>query len=155
MASMCTSIDVGVPVRTAYNQWTQFESFPHFMEGIEAVEQKDDTTLHWKGRVAGKAVEWDAHIAEQIPDVRVAWHSITGQPNGGAVDFHRIDDGSTRVVLIMETEPEGMVEKVGDALGVLRKRVENDLERFKEFIEERGSETGGWRGEVPAAHNRS
>ena len=154
MASMCTSIDVMVPLRTAYNQWTQFESFPRFMEGIENVVQNDDTTLHWKGRVGGKVTEWDARIAEQIPDVRLAWHSITGQPNSGAVDFHRIDDDTTRVVLIMETEPEGVMESVGDALGILRRRVEKDLERFKEFIEARGSETGAWRGEVPAAHNR-
>jgi len=154
MASMCTSIDVRVPVRTTYNQWTQFESFPHFMEGIESVVQKNDTTLHWKGKVGGKVTEWDARIDEQIPDVRIAWHSITGQPNGGAVDFHRIDDSTTRVVLVMETEPEGAMEKVGDAFGLLRKRVDKDLERFKEFIEKRGSETGAWRGEVPAAHNR-
>ena len=149
MASMCTSIDVNVPVRTA-----QFESFPHFMEGIESVVQKDHATLHWEGKVGGRLTQWDTRIAEHIPDVRIAWHSITGQPNGGAVDFHRIDDGTTRVVLIVETEPEGMVEKVGDALGVLRKQVENDLERFKEFIEKRGSETGAWRGEVRAAHKR-
>jgi uncharacterized membrane protein len=154
MASMCTSIDVRVPVRTAYNQWTQFESFPQFMDGIESVVQKDDTTLHWKGKVGGRVTEWDARIDEQIPDVRIAWHSLSGQPNGGAVDFHRIDDDTTRVVLVMETEPEGAMEKVADAVGLLRKRVDRDLERFKEFIEKRGSETGAWRGEVPAAHNR-
>jgi uncharacterized membrane protein len=154
MASMCKSIDVRVPVRTAYNQWTQFESFPRFMEGVESVVQKDDTTLHWMARIGGRPTEWDARITEQIPDVRIAWHSIDGQPHGGAVDFHRIDDATTRVVLVTETEPQGMTEKLGDALGVLDHRIEKDLERFKEFIESRGSETGAWRGEVPAAHNR-
>ena len=154
MASMCTSIDVSVPVSTAYNQWTQFESFPRFMEGVESVVQTDDTTLHWKAKVGGRETEWDARITEQIPDVRIAWRSISGQPNSGAVDFHRIDDRTTRVVLVMETEPQGVVESVGDALGLLGRRIENDLERFKEFIEKRGTETGAWRGEVPAAHNR-
>ncbi|HEY2706008.1 MAG TPA: SRPBCC family protein [Candidatus Dormibacteraeota bacterium] len=154
MASMCKSIDVSVPVSTAYNQWTQFESFPQFMEGVESVVQKGDTTLHWKARIGGRETEWDARITEQIPDVRIAWRSTSGQPNSGAVDFHRIDDGTTRVVLLMETEPQGVVETVGDALGVLGRRIEKDLERFKEFIEKRGSETGAWRGEVPAAHNR-
>jgi uncharacterized membrane protein len=154
MASMCTSIDVNVSVSTAYNQWTQFESFPQFMEGVESVVQKDDTTLRWKAKVAGRETEWDARITEQIPDVRIAWRSISGQPNGGAVDFHRIDDRTTRVVLVMETEPQGVVESVGDALGLLGRRIEKDLERFKEFIEKRGSETGAWRGEVPAPHNR-
>ncbi|HEV7464851.1 MAG TPA: SRPBCC family protein [Candidatus Dormibacteraeota bacterium] len=154
MASMCKSIDVEVPVSTAYNQWTQFESFPRFMEGVESVVQKDDTTLHWKAKVGGRETEWDARITEQIPDVRIAWRSISGQPNSGAVDFHRIDDRTTRVVLVMETEPKGVVESVGDALGLLGRRIEKDLERFKEFIEKRGSETGAWRGEIPAAHNR-
>jgi uncharacterized membrane protein len=154
MASMCTSIDVNVPVSTAYNQWTQFESFPQFMEGVESVVQKDDTTIHWTAKVGGRETEWDARITEQIPDVRVAWRSISGQPNSGAVDFHRIDDRTTRVVLVMETEPQGVVESVGDALGLLSRRIEKDLERFKVFIEKRGSETGAWRGEVPAAHNR-
>ncbi len=152
MASMCKSIDVKVPVSTAYNQWTQFESFPEFMDGIESVVQKDETSLHWKARIGGRETEWDARIAEQIPDVRIAWTSISGQPNSGAVDFHRIDDGTTRVVLVMETEPEGLMEFVGDALGLLGRRVEKDLERFKEFIEKRGSETGAWRGEVPAGN---
>jgi uncharacterized membrane protein len=154
MASMCKSIDVEVPVSTAYNQWTQFESFPRFMEGVESVVQKDDTTLHWKAKVGGRETEWDARITEQIPDVRIAWRSISGQPNSGAVDFHRIDDRTTRVVLVMETEPKGVVESVGDALGLLGRRIEKDLERFKEFIEKRGSETGAWRGEIPAAHDR-
>jgi uncharacterized membrane protein len=154
MASMCKSIDVNVPVTTAYNQWTQFESFPQFMEGVESVVQQNDTTLRWRAKVGGKVTEWDARIAEQIPDVRIAWRSASGQPNSGAVDFHRIDDRTTRVVLVMETEPAGVVESIGDAIGLLGRRIEKDLERFKEFIEKRGSETGAWRGEVPAAHNR-
>ena len=142
------SIDVGVPVHTAYNQWTQFESFPEFMEGVEAVQQLDDKRLHWKARVGGKEKAWDAEITEQIPDERVAWRAIDGAPNGGVVTFHRIDDSTTRVMLQMEAEPEGVVETVGDKLGVPSRRVEKDLENFKQFIESRGQETGAWRGEI-------
>jgi uncharacterized membrane protein len=155
MATIVKWIDVDVPITTAYNQWTQFESFPQFMEGVESVVQVDDTRLHWKAKVGGKEAEWDARITEQIPDVRVAWTSTEGQRNSGAVDFHRLDDRRTLVVLVMETEPEGVLESVGDRLGVLGHRVEEDLERFKTFTESRGHETGAWRGEVPAAHHRS
>ena len=143
------SIDVEVPVRTAYNQWTQFESFPRFMEGVESVRQVDDTHLHWKASVGGKTLEWDAEISEQIPDKRIAWHSIQGARNAGVVTFHRLTDDKTRVMLQLEYEPHGVVENVGDFLGVMSSKTEGDLERFKDFIEERGVETGAWRGKVP------
>ncbi|MEX0781210.1 MAG: SRPBCC family protein [Dehalococcoidia bacterium] len=142
------SIDVNVPVRTAYNQWTQFEDFPRFMEGVKEVRQLDDTTLRWKAEVAGKEKEWDAKISEQEPDKRVAWTSTGGADNAGVVTFHYIDANSCRVTLQMDYDPEGFTENVGDALGFVGRRVEGDLGRFKDFIEDRGGETGAWRGEV-------
>jgi len=148
MSTIVQSIDVRVPVRTAYNQWTQFEDFPRFMEGVEKVEQLDDTRLHWVAKVAGKKKEWDAEITEQTPDQRVAWTATSGAPNGGVVTFHRLDDSTTRVTVQMEVEPEGPVEAVGAAAGIPDRRVKGDLDRFKEFIESRGTETGAWRGEV-------
>jgi uncharacterized membrane protein len=148
MSTIVESIDVHVPVRTAYNQWTQFEEFPKFMEGVERVQQLDDTRLHWVAKVAGKTKEWDAEITEQTPDQRVAWTATSGAENGGVVTFHRIDDDTTRVTVQMDVEPEGAIESVGDAAGVPDRRVKGDLERFKEFIESRGRETGAWRGEV-------
>ena len=141
-------IEVNVPVTTAYNQWTQFEQFPQFMENVESVQQLDDKRLHWKADVAGKTKEWDAEISEQIPDERVAWTSTTGARNAGVVTFHRLDDNRSRVMLQMEVDPEGPVENAGAALGVLKGQVKGDLDRFKKFIEERGQETGAWRGEV-------
>jgi uncharacterized membrane protein len=148
MSTVEKSIEVNVPVNTAYNQWTQFEDFPKFMEGVKEVRQLDDTHLHWCANVGGKEKEWDAEITEQIPDQRIAWRSITGAPNGGAVTFLRISDDTTRVMVQMDYEPEGIVENVGDAVGVFSRRVEGDLERFKEFLESRGMETGAWRGSV-------
>jgi carbon monoxide dehydrogenase subunit G len=148
MSKIEKSIDVNVPVREAYNQWTQFESFPEFMEGVESVQQRGDTNLHWVAQIAGKRQEWDAEITEQTPDQRIAWTSTTGDRNAGAVDFHRVGDNQTRVTLTMDVEPSGVVEKVGDALGIPSGQVEGDLKRFKEFIESRGSATGAWRGEV-------
>jgi uncharacterized membrane protein len=142
------SIEVGVPVRTAYNQWTQFEEFPRFMEGINEVKQLDDTTLHWKAEIAGQEREWDAKITEQSPDQRIAWTDIGGATNAGVVTFHKIDDSTTKVMLQIEFEPDGPLEKVGDVLGFVKGRAKGDLGRFKEFIESRGSETGAWRGEV-------
>jgi uncharacterized membrane protein len=141
-------IDVEVPVRTAYNQWTQFEEFPRFMDGVESVKQIDDKTLHWVADVAGKRKEWDGRITEQIPDERVAWTSTGGAKNAGVVTFHRLDDNKTRVTLQMEVDPEGPIENAGAALGVLQRQVKGDLERFKKFIEQRGQETGAWRGEI-------
>jgi uncharacterized membrane protein len=142
------SIEVEVPVRTAYNQWTQFEQFPRFMEGVEEVRQLTDTRLHWVAKIAGARREWDAEITEQTPDQRVAWKSVSGTKNDGVVTFHRIADGRTRVMLQLDFDPEGLVEKAGDALGIVRARTHDDLERFRDFIEDRGSETGAWRGEV-------
>ncbi|MCV0403606.1 MAG: SRPBCC family protein [Chloroflexi bacterium] len=154
MASVVESIDVKVPVSTAYNQWTQFEDFPHFMEGVEKVTQTDDTHLHWVAEVGGKEKEWDAEVTEQIADERVAWTATAGAENAGVVTFHRIDDETTRVTLQMDVEPDGVIENVGTALGFLDRRVKGDLERFKEFIESRGTETGAWRGEVEAPSQR-
>ena len=148
MATINKSIDVNVPVRTAYNQWTQFEEFPRFMEGVEQVRQLDDKRLHWRANIAGKTQEWDAAITEQTPDRVVAWRSTSGAPNGGIVRFEPLGDSRTRVNLELEYDPQGFVENVGDALGFVSRRVEGDLERFKTYIESRGSETGGWRGEI-------
>ena len=148
MSTIEQSVEVNVPVSTAYNQWTQFEDFPQFMEGVEEVKQMDDTTLHWKASIAGQTREWDAKITEQTPDQRIAWTDIGGAENAGVVTFHRIDDNTTKVMLQMEFDPDGPVEAVGDALGVVKTRVKGDLERFKGFIESRGQETGAWRGEV-------
>jgi len=148
MAKIEKSIDVNVPVREAYNQWTQFETFPQFMESVESVRQEGDTHLHWTAQIAGKRQEWDAEITEQTPDQRIAWTSTTGDRNAGAVDFHRVADNQTRITLTMDIEPSGAVEAVGTALGIPAGQVEGDLKRFKEFIERRGGATGAWRGEV-------
>jgi uncharacterized membrane protein len=148
MSTIEQSVDVNVPVRTAYNQWTQFEDFPHFMEGVEEVEQTTDTRLRWRAEIAGQEREWEAEIDEQRPDERIAWHAVGGSTNAGVVTFHRIDDGKTRVMLQLEFEPDDTMEKAGDVLGVVKRRAKGDMERFKEFIERRGTETGGWRGEV-------
>ena len=148
MSTITESIDVRVPVRTAYNQWTQFEEFPRFMEAVERVEQLDDKRLHWVAKVGGKKEEWDARITEQTPDQRVAWKATSGASNAGVVTFHRLDDNTTRVTVQMDIEPQGPIEKLGDAVGVPERQVKADLERFKKFIESRSQETGAWRGEV-------
>ncbi|HUR79026.1 MAG TPA: SRPBCC family protein [Acidimicrobiales bacterium] len=142
------SVEVQVPVSVAYNQWTQFEEFPQFMEGVESVKQVDDTHLHWTAQIAGAHREWDAEIVEQHPDERIAWRAIDGAENAGVVTFHKISADTTKVMLQLDFEPEGFVEKAGDALGVVKRRATGDLERFKTFIEARGTETGGWRGNV-------
>jgi len=142
------SIEVHVPVHTAYNQWTQFEEFPRFMEGIEEVQRTDDRHLHWKASIGGKQKEWDAEINEQEPDRCIAWRSVGGARNGGRVEFRPISPNDTRVTVKMDYDPEGVVENVGDFLGVTSRRVEGDLERFKSFIETQGRETGEWRGEI-------
>ncbi len=141
-------IEVQVPVRTAYNQWTQFEDFPQFMEGVKTVKQLDDTTLHWTVEIGGQVREFDAKITEQRPDERIAWTTIDGPYQAGVVTFHRLAESQTKIMLQMEYEPQGLVETAGDALGIVRGRIKGDLERFKEFIESRGRETGAWRGEV-------
>ena len=148
MSTIEQSVEVEVPVRTAYDQWTQFEEFPNFMEVVEEVKQVDDVTMHWRATVAGQTREWDAKITEQVPDQRIAWTNIDGASNAGVVTFHRLDDNRSKVMLQLEFEPEGLVEKAGDALGVVKARTKGDLERFKAFIESRGQETGAWRGEV-------
>ncbi|GHF82346.1 putative membrane protein [Amycolatopsis bartoniae] len=148
MSTITETVDVDVPVTTAYNQWTQFESFPQFMEGVEQIRQLDDTHLHWVTKVGGATREFDATITEQHPDERVAWKSDSGPNHGGVVTFHRLSDATTRVTAQMDVDPEGFVEQVGDKLGVLNRRVKGDLRRFKEFIEHRGGETGSWRGDV-------
>lgn len=148
------SIDVNVPVRTAYNQWTQFEEFPRFMEGVEQVRQLDDTHLHWKANIGGKEKEWDAVITEQLPDERVAWTNTSGARNAGVVTFHRLAESKTRIMLQLEYDPEGFVENVGDIVGVVSTRVRGDLNRFKEFVESHGHETGAWRGKVEQRHHQ-
>lgn len=148
MSEIMEAVDVAVPVRTAYDQWTQFESFPTFMEGVKSVRQLDDTTLEWVADVGGHDETWKARITEQQPDQRIAWTAIEGAGNAGVVTFHRLDEGRSRVTLQLEVEPEGPIEKTGAALGVVQRRVKGDMERFKDFIEARGAETGAWRGTV-------
>jgi uncharacterized membrane protein len=142
------SVTVNVPIKTAYNQWTQFEEFPKFMEGVISVQQLDDKRLRWRSNIGGVEKEFIAEITEQIPDARLAWRTRSGEEHAGVVTFHRLDDQHTRIMLQMEFEPHGALEKVGDMVGMTSRRVGNDLERFKEFVERRGGETGAWRGEV-------
>jgi hemerythrin superfamily protein/carbon monoxide dehydrogenase subunit G len=142
------SIQVDVPVRAVYNQWTQFEEFPQFMGGVEQVTQVDDATVHWVAEIGGVKREWDAAVLEQVPDRKVAWAAIGGATNAGAVYFTPVGENATSVTLHLEYEPEGLVEKAGDALSIVKRRAEADLEKFKAFIEGRGRETGGWRGAV-------
>jgi uncharacterized membrane protein len=142
-------IDVQVPVAIAYNQWTQFEQFPRFMEGIEEVKQLDDKHLTWRANIGGKTEEWSAHVTEQVPDMRIAWRSDTGIQNAGVVTFHRLSDSTSRIMLQLEYDPQGIVENVGDFIGMTQRRIKGDLERFKAFIENRDVETGAWRGEIP------
>ena len=148
MAEAEKHIDVQVPVSTAYNQWTQFEQFPQFMEGVKSVRQLDDRRLEWYAEIGGTNETWEAEITEQAPDQRIAWTSTSGKHNAGVVTFHRLSDNETRVMLQLAYDPEGIVENVGDALGVVERRIQGDLERFKDFIEGRGTETGAWRGEI-------
>ena len=148
MASVQESVDVDVPIRVAYDQWTQFESFPQFMGGVERITQLDDTHTHWVTKIGGVEREFDAEITEQHPDHRIAWRATDGTQHAGVVTFHRIDDETTRIMVQMDYVPAGVVERIGSALGADNRRVRGDLERFKEMIEARGSETGAWRGEI-------
>jgi uncharacterized membrane protein len=141
-------IEVDVPVRVAYDQWTQFETFPQFMEGVDRVVQLDDRTLEWTATIAGKTKHWRAEILEQQPDQVVSWRSTEGAQNDGAIRFESLGANRTRVNLQLDVEPEGLVEKAGDALGIVERRVKGDLERFREFVEGRGQATGAWRGEI-------
>jgi uncharacterized membrane protein len=148
MARVEESIEVDVPVSTAYNQWTQFEEFPRFMDGVESVKQIDETHLHWVAEIGGKRHEWDAEIVRQKPDQEVSWRAEDGHDSSGIVTFEPIDENRTRINVVMEHESEGLTETLGSALGADSRRVKGDLERFKEFVEGRGVETGAWRGEV-------
>lgn len=148
MARIEKEIDVNVPVHAAYNQWTQFEEFSKFMEGVKSVRQLDDNRQSWHAEILGKDETWEAEITEQIPDRRIAWHSTSGVQNAGIVTFQPLGTEATKIMLTIEYEPEGTVERAGDWLGVVSKRVEGDLHRFKEFIESRGLETGAWRGTI-------
>jgi uncharacterized membrane protein len=149
MSTITESVDVQVPVTTAYNQWTQFESFPHFMAGVQEIRQLDDTHTHWVTKMGGVTREFDATITEQHPDERVAWKSDNGPKQAGVVTFHKLDDNRTRVTAQMDIEPEGVMEKAADKVGMIEGRVKDDMERFKQFIEGKGRETGAWRGDVP------
>jgi len=149
VSTVIESVDVNVPVRSAYNQWTQFEEFPRFMGGVSEIRQLDDTTTHWKTEIDGVKREFDAKITEQLPDERVAWTSTEGSKQAGVVTFHRLDENRTRVTVQMEFAPDGFVESAGDRLGFLDRQVKGDMTRFKEYIEGRGGvETGAWRGQV-------
>ncbi|WP_185027684.1 SRPBCC family protein [Streptomyces candidus] len=149
MSKVEESVEVDVPVRTVYDQWTQFESFPQFMDGVERIEQRTDTLTHWVTKIGGVSREFDAEITEQIPDERVAWKALGGEvKQAGVVTFHRLDEKRTKVMLQLDYDPEGLAENVGDKLGVVKRQITGDLKRFKTFIEERGHETGAWRGQV-------
>jgi uncharacterized membrane protein len=152
MAKVEESIEVEAPIHQVYNQWTQFETFPEFMQHVEQVSQVDDTHLKWKASIAGKTEEWDAEVTEQHADERVAWRSTSGAQHAGVVTFHRISDQTTKVMLQLDAEPHGVIEKIGDALGVLDREAKGDLKRFKEYIEARSHETGAYREDVPAPH---
>ncbi|MBI4901190.1 MAG: SRPBCC family protein [Actinobacteria bacterium] len=148
MSDVVENIDVAVPIQVAYNQWTQFEEFPQFMEGVEQVTQVGDDMTHWRIKIGGVEREFDARITEQHPDERVAWNSVSGTDHAGVVTFHRLDDANTRVTLQMVTVPEGALETIGDKLGLVKARAKGDLERFKKFIESRGTATGAYRGDI-------
>jgi uncharacterized membrane protein len=148
MAKVEQSIDVNVPVRVAYDQWTQFEEFPKFMEGVESVTQLDDTRLRWVAEIGGKRQEWTAEIVQQIPDDRIEWRGTGGVDQSGVVTFEPLGEEQTRVRVTFSYEPEDMVESLGSAIGADERQVEGDLERFKEFVEQRGAPTGAWRGTV-------
>ena len=153
MGATTHSIDINAPIRAVYDQWTQFEEFPRFMEGVEEVRQDGPRNLFWKARIAGKEKQWEAEILEQIPDQRIVWQSIDGTPNSGEVTLEPLDEERTRVILTMEYEPEGFLEKAGDVLGISSGRAEGDLKRFRDFIEERGTETAGWNERIEPAEN--
>jgi uncharacterized membrane protein len=144
-SSVKESIEVDVPLSIAYNQWTQFEDFPKFMDGVQDVRQIDDTHLHWCATVAGKTKEWDAEITEQIPDDRIAWRSTSGARNSGVVTFHRLSPSRTKVTLQMEFQPDSTGEAIGGALGGVKLMARDNLKRFRDLIEGRGVESGAWR----------
>ncbi|MFI2372230.1 SRPBCC family protein [Streptomyces sp. NPDC018833] len=149
MSTVKETVEVEVPVHTAYNQWTMFEEFPNFMEGVEAVTQVDDRHNHWTTKIGGVKREFDTEIVDQLPDERIAWRTISGDTKQkGMVSFQRLDDTHTRVELVMDVEPGGMVDKAADMTGMIDRRVKGDMRRFKEYIEHQGGESGGWRGRI-------
>lgn len=148
MSAIEESIEIQSPVRTVYDHWTQFENFPKFMEGVTEVRQLDETHLHWIAEIAGHRHEWDAEVTEQKPDERVAWKNVDGKSNAGVVTFHRIDEDKTKVMVQMDFVPEGVIEKIGNALGAPDRRVKGDLERFREMVEAGHEQPDGWRGQV-------
>ncbi|MEV6806646.1 SRPBCC family protein [Streptomyces sp. NPDC051132] len=149
MSTVKEAVEVDVPLHTAYNQWTQFEDFPHFMEGVEQVTQVDDRHNHWTTKIGGVRREFDTEIVDQLPDERITWRTVTGDTSQrGSVRFERLDDSHTKVELVMEVEPSGAVEKAADLLGTIDRRVKGDMKRFKEYIEEHGAESGAWRGRI-------
>jgi uncharacterized membrane protein len=148
MAHVSEEIRVERPISDVYDQWTQFEEFPTFMGGVEQVQQKDDTHLHWKAKIAGQTAEWDAEITEQVPDQVIAWRATEGAQNEGRVQFQAEGDGATRVSLELDVEPEGAIQTAGDMMGALQSQVRQDLGRFKQLIESREQASGEWRGEV-------
>lgn len=149
MSQVIETVDVDVPVTTAYNQWTQFESFPQFLSFVESIRQLDDTHTHWDVKVAGVEREFDAEITEQKPDERVAWNSTSGEVNhAGVVTFHKLSDETSRVTVQLDWEPQGLIEKAGALVGIDNASVKSDLKHFKEFIEDEGNTGGGWRGTV-------
>ncbi|MFV0128975.1 SRPBCC family protein [Streptomyces sp. HMX112] len=149
MSKVKEAVEVEVPVHTAYNQWTQFEEYPNFMEGVEEVRQLDDSHNHWVTRIGGIRREFDTEIVDQLPDERITWRTTGGDTHQkGMVSFQRLDDSHTRVQLVMEIEPSGLVEKAADVTGVIDRRVKGDMRRFKEYIEGRGTESGSWRGRI-------
>ena len=152
MAQIEKSVVVDVPISTAYNQWTQFEEFPRFMEGVHEVKQLDDRHLYWRAEVGGREQEWEAEIREQVPDEKIIWNAVDGSENAGIVRFEPAGPTSTRVRLQMSYTPEAFIETIGDKLGVMTRRVAGDLERFRDFIEERGVETGAYRETLPNDH---
>jgi uncharacterized membrane protein len=148
MESVEKSVEVECPVGTVYNQWTQFEEFPRFMENVKRVTQLDDQRLHWEAEIGGKTKEWDARITDQIPDQLIAWQSEGGEYNSGTVKFSAVGSNTTRIDLRVIYDPDGFLESAADAVGIVANRVQNDLERFKDFIEHRGEATGAWRGTI-------
>ncbi|MFF8841531.1 SRPBCC family protein [Streptomyces sp. NPDC015127] len=149
MSTVKETVEVEVPVSTAYNQWTMFEEFPNFMEGVEAVTQVDDRHNHWTTKIGGVRREFDTEIVDQLPDERITWRTISGDTKQkGMVSFRRVDDTHTRVELVMDVEPSGAAEKTADMTGMIDRRVKGDMRRFKEYIEHQGGESGGWRGRI-------
>jgi len=149
MAQIIETVDVDVPVTTAYDQWTQFETFPQFLSYVKEITQQDATHNHWTVNIGGVQREFDTVVTEQLPDERVAWTTVEGKDHAGVVTFHKLGPSKSRVTVQLDWEAESLVEKVGAALNIDDHAIKKDLKQFKEFIESRPSETGAWRGDVP------